>query len=453
MVKKIIETTIREHHLIHEGEHVVMGLSGGPDSVCLFFVLKELSEEMNFRLHAVHVNHSFRPGAAEKDQLYVEELCRQAQVPCRTFVYDCNALAREKGLTSEEAGRQARYEAFYKTAEELQVPKEKIKIAVAQNANDQAETVLFRLMRGSGTDGLAGMEYSRMEKDICVIRPLLDTWRKDIEDYCREKKLKPRIDRTNLEPVYTRNKIRLQLIPYLEENFNPNIMEAMNRLSCIAGEDREFLWQSAEETYEKLKEAEGVLPQQELAQLPKAIRHRVMLKALKTQGLTQDVAYTHLEAADRILEKTGESRIAEFPEGYQMVVRYGQAVFCKKHQETENFRLIASITAEEIQGDVVFDYDKIAAVHGENFRVELRTRRAGDYLPLKKGRKKLQNFLVDEKVPREVRDQVQFAAVGSEILWIMPQPQLGISRGRCSQQYKLDDTTKKRLTLELVCDI
>jgi tRNA(Ile)-lysidine synthase len=205
--------------------------------VCLFSVLNELKDDLGITLHAVHVNHGFRPGAADEDQKYVETLCAECGVESTSFLYDCNAIAEEHGLSSEEAGRKVRYESFLKIAAELVqkgIPEEKIKIAVAHNADDQAETVLFRLLRGTGTDGLAGMAYSRMEKNICVIRPLLDTWREDIEAYCAAQGLNTRTDHTNLQPIYTRNKIRLDLIPYLQDNFNANIMETLGRLSRIA---------------------------------------------------------------------------------------------------------------------------------------------------------------------------------------------------------------------------
>ena len=161
--EKQIRRTIDEQNLISRGDHIVIGLSGGPDSVCLFHVLKGMAEEMMLTLHPVHLNHKFRPGAAEEDQAYVERLCSELGTPARVFTVDCKALAEELGMTSEEAGRKARYDAFYHVAEEVAGSctggdTGRVKIAVAQNANDQAETVMFRLLRGTGTDGLAGMQ-------------------------------------------------------------------------------------------------------------------------------------------------------------------------------------------------------------------------------------------------------------------------------------------------------
>ncbi len=445
----------------------MIGLSGGPDSVCLFSVLKDLSEDMDFALYAVHVNHGFRPGDADEDQAYVEKLCGENGITCIPFVYDCNAIAKERGLSSEEAGRQVRYASFVKVAEALVkngVPQDKVKIAVAQNADDQAETVLLRLLRGTGPDGLAGMAYSRMEQNICVIRPLLDTWRKDIEAYCEEKNLQPCIDKTNLQPVYTRNKVRLQLIPYLEENFNPNIMEALGRLSRIAGEDKAYLWHLAEEAYERVKLEDGKLDQAKLRELPQPVRYRVIMKAFQQMGLEQDITAAHLEAADGILSAEGESRETAFPGGYRLIVRYGEAVvvrpeisecykdarFSVRVLPSEDYNRESNI--DKVQ-QAVFDYDKVSAVFGKEPQVEFRTRREGDYLPVKNGRKKLQNFFVDEKIPKEARDKVRFAAAGSEIFWIPAQPEYGVIKNRYNPKYKLDMDTKKALILELIYEI
>ena len=226
-IKQRVSDTIRTHNLYEDGAHIVLGLSGGPDSVCLFDLLCELAEVHGYHIHPVHVNHKFRPGAAEADAEFVEGLCRERGLACRTFVTDCNELAAREGLTSEEAGRKARYEAFFTVATEVAAAgdRSQVAIAVAQNANDQAETILFRMLRGTGIDGLAGIAYKRYERGFAITRPLLDVNRTEIEKYCEERELSPRIDYTNKETVYTRNKIRLELLPFLAERFNPNVIE------------------------------------------------------------------------------------------------------------------------------------------------------------------------------------------------------------------------------------
>ncbi|MCQ2545373.1 MAG: tRNA lysidine(34) synthetase TilS [Clostridia bacterium] len=344
-----IRKTIAKHNLIEKGDHIILGLSGGPDSVCLFDVLMELAEEMNLTIHPVHINHKFRPGAAERDQKYVEDLCKSYGVPSQSYVIDCNALAEELGMTSEEAGRKARYDAFFEWADTIYSktvlspePGCAPKIAVAQNADDQAETVLFRILRGTGTDGLAGIAYEREERrgdrSFKVIRPLLDTWRVDIEAHCREKNLNPVIDHTNNEEIYSRNKIRLDLLPHIEEKYNSNIKEGLVRLAGIAAVDREYIWKETEEAYSSLrvmKDSAGmpfgsekiVLEREGLAQCHEAIRHRLIFKAFGEIGLEKDITAERLEAADNIIEKIQSKKTVEFPHGYKMTVGKGRVTF------------------------------------------------------------------------------------------------------------------------------
>ncbi|MCB6993404.1 tRNA lysidine(34) synthetase TilS [bacterium 210820-DFI.6.37] len=472
MIKETIKQTILKHKLIQRGEHIVIGLSGGPDSVCLFHILKQLAQEMDFALYAVHVNHKFRPGDAEEDQAYVEALCEREGVTCVPFVYDCGAMAKELGLTSEEAGRKARYEAFGKVANALVqngIPRENVKIAVAQNADDQAETVLLRLLRGTGPDGLSGIAYRRGEGSVEVIRPLLDVPRREIEAYCKEKQLSPRIDQTNLQPVYTRNKVRLQLIPYLRENFNPGVSDALLRLSRIAGQDKDYLWSRAESEYSRLLQGREpvCLNQEGLKELHPAVGRRVIMKAFQTAGLTQDITASHLEAAERLLQAEATSKRLDFPDGYCMEIRYERVYFYKKSADTKEaemagknpklrIRLIERPEEKPLsypKNAAVFDWEKLCASRSETPEIILRRRQPGDYISLKKGRKKLQDFFVDQKVPRENRDQLLLVAAGSEILWIIADPRAGLPKNRYNEKYKLDKTTKKALMLEFVCEI
>ena len=361
MLIDTVRRTIEEHALLRQGDHVVLGLSGGPDSLCLFHVLKRLAPEYDLTIHPVHVNHRLRPEAAEQDQAWVEAFCAGEGMPCRSFVVDCNALAAERGMTGEEAGRTARYDAFCRVAEEVAAgsegeagsevaagPRASVRIAVGQNANDQAETILHRLLRGTGTDGLAGMAYSRLERGFPVIRPLLDVTREEIEEYCRQQGLEPRIDHTNLEPVYTRNRIRLEILPALAE-VNGNIVETLVRLGRIAAADSDFLWQAAEEAYGQvltggLQEASAedssapgisiVMNRERLAAQPDAIRRRIVLKAFSEIGLASDISEERLRAADEIIGKKQGPKTVEFPRGYRLTVRRGEVIFMKPTQKT-----------------------------------------------------------------------------------------------------------------------
>jgi len=466
-VKEKILKTINKHKLINEGEHIVLGLSGGPDSMCLFDVLYNLSEEMKLTIEVVHVNHKFRPGAAEDDQHYVEETCKKMGVRCWVFEENCVALAREEGMTSEEAGRKVRYEAFAKVAGDLieeGIPGDKVKIAVAQNLNDQAETLLFRIIRGTGTDGLAGIDYLRRDRTgFIIVRPLLDVARSEVENYCEEHKLKPRIDKTNNEAVYTRNKIRLELIPYLEEHFNNNIQEAINRLCKIAREDKACIWKQAEKQWKEvlISNVDGVcsLNRELLKDLDPAIRHRIIIKSFQEIGLLQDISYTHLKQVDLLIIKGKSSAEIDLPGGYTFSVSYGKAICAAAKEKPPAIEQILKATIlykedyVEKENTAIFDMDKMAEVYdfagGPLSLIFARTREPGDFIALSVGHKAIQDLFVDMKVPKKLRDTIYMAAIGNEILWI---PE-GVSKVRYSDNYKVSESTKKVLILEMNCEL
>lgn len=507
MKQRVLET-IKTHELLEDGTHIVLALSGGPDSVCLFDVLLELSAVKNFRIHPVHVNHKFRPGDAERDQEYVEELCRQRGLECRTFTVDCNALAREEGLTSEEAGRKARYDAFFETAQELageleqdctQEPSmpgtDKIAIAVAQNANDQAETILFRMLRGTGTDGLAGIAYKRYERGFAIVRPLLDVPRDEIEKYCEERNLSPRIDHTNNEAIYARNKIRLELLPMLREKFNPNIIETINRLGKNAAADKDYLAQQARDAYEEaLENADGrsctvEVTTAKLDRMHKAVRMRVYNYLLADVGMEENLTEGQLEAIEKVRISQSPSAMCDLADGFRVYKIYDRIRFCREAETEEGRQLrMRFMSAEEYAkepktarapdadgGETAARVVGIFALPpGAEDSVCIRKRRDGDVIaiafksrtqgatqapvqgatqapaqgatqtpdtaPPQVRHKKLQDFLVDAKVPKSVRDDIDLLAYGNRILWVLPSPHFASrqyrEKGRFSAEFK-----------------
>ena len=483
VVKKVAET-IEKHKLIENGDHIVIGLSGGPDSLCLFDILCKLRETMGITLEAVHINHMFRPGAADQDQSFVETTCKERNIDCNTFVYDCNAIAAELGMSSEEAGRKVRYEAFDKVAERAVAKgydKTSVKIAVAQNANDQAETVLFRLIRGTGGDGLAGIEYMRKsEKGFDIIRPVLDITRKEIENYCAAEGLNPCIDKTNAEAVYTRNKIRLELIPYIEENLNPDVLNSLLRLAKTAQEDKEYLWEQSKAEYEKSKiaaedeedenENRITLNLENLQKMKLAVRHRVISMAFGEIGLVKDIQRNHIEAADDIIEKGNTGSSIDFPQGYRLSCSYGKVIFSRTEAKDElasekaeksNCCHISQIDDEaENSTNNKFPTNKFSthdkfSIHIENsqshilkvnlsreklckqygdvksLKPEIRTRMNGDYIALSEesGTKKLQDLFVDKKISKEKRDQILLLCIGREVLAVLGDEFTGLKTG------------------------
>lgn len=468
--------------------------------MCLFHVLLSLQEELDLKLYPVHINHKFRPGAAERDQDYVENLCAEHGIRCTTVVRDCGKLAAELGMTDEEAGRKVRYDAFRSVAEEIAagrdgespVSPEHIKIAVAQNANDQAETILFRLLRGTGPDGLAGIAYSRSEGRFRVIRPVLDITRSEIESYCRDNRLDPVIDHTNSETVYARNRIRLELLPLLERDYNPGIMSALVRLGRIAADDKDYLWQQTEETYRQAVITEGedsvALDLDKVRTGHRAVRHRLLMKALEITGLGSDVTEERLAAADRIIEGDPDSGMkrVQLPGGYEIKTSYGR-VICgrslqssrnaddqggsvrnseklspnthKKHENENKKPEIRAELTEDMErineavkafaegrrpaGAAVFDADKLHGDPEEILRsLTIRHRREGDYINLRGGRKKLRKLMIDMKIPADERDSIWLLAAGSEVLRMAGE--------RYAEVYRPDSSTKRLLIVDFV---
>jgi len=240
IMEEKIQKTIKQYNMIESGDKIVLGVSGGPDSICMLEILNKLKNELKFDIVVAHVNHMIRE-EAEEDEKYVLEFCKNRKIECYTKKIDVLELSKMEKISTEEAGRKARYKFF----EEILKITNSNKIATAHTANDNAETVLMNIIRGSGMSGLKGIE----EKRDVYIRPLIYTLREEIEKFCEENSLNPRIDKTNMENIYTRNKIRNLLIPFIQKEFNPNIIDGINRLSAIAKQENEYLEKVTEKAF------------------------------------------------------------------------------------------------------------------------------------------------------------------------------------------------------------
>lgn len=233
MKQKVLDT-IRKYKLIENGDKIVLGVSGGPDSIAMLDIFKDLRNILGFKIYVCHVNHMIRGQDAMNDQKYVEQYCKKNQIEFFTKNINVVEIANKQKIGTEEAGRNARYQFF----EEVLKNTGANKIATAHNKNDNAETVLMHLLRGSGLSGLKGIDPIRNNK---YIKPLIECERQEIENYCKEKNLNPCIDKTNFENTYTRNKIRNVVIPYIKNQFNSNIIETLTRLSEVVSNEDEFI--------------------------------------------------------------------------------------------------------------------------------------------------------------------------------------------------------------------
>lgn len=243
MKNKILQT-INKYNLIQSGDSIVIGVSGGPDSICLLHILNELKQELNFKIYVAHINHMIRKEADEETE-YVKEFCKNIGVECFVKKINVVKIAKESKMGTEEAGRKIRYNFF----EEVLKNTNSNKIATAHNNNDKVETIIMNILRGSGISGLKGLDPIRENK---FIKPLIEVSREEIETYCEENKLNPKIDKSNSENIYTRNKVRNTVIPYIKKEFNPNILKTINRLSEVATEEDDYLNKVTESTFNKI---------------------------------------------------------------------------------------------------------------------------------------------------------------------------------------------------------
>ena len=292
MKQKVMET-IKKYNLINSKDKIVLGVSGGPDSIAMLDILRQIKDEMNFEMYVAHINHNIRGKEADADEEYVKKYCEKYNIKCFSKKIDVPTIAQDKKIGTEEAGREVRYNYF----EEVLIETKSNKIAIAHNKNDKVETIIMHILRGSGISGLKGIEPKRDEK---YIRPLIECDRTEIEKYCEDNKLNPRIDKTNFENEYTRNKIRNIVIPYIKQEFNPNIIETITRLSdVIASEDR-YIEDTSIVEYKKICILESTdkieLKLKEFNKLDKVIQNRIILLSVrKIFGSTQGIEKVNIE--------------------------------------------------------------------------------------------------------------------------------------------------------------
>ena len=292
MLEDKVLNTIKRYEQIKSGDTIVVGVSGGPDSICLLNVLKNLQNELKINIVVAHINHMIRK-EADSETVFVQDFCEQRDIKCFVKKADVLQIAKEKKLGTEEVGRKIRYDFF----EEVKNLVGGNKIATAHNANDNAETVLMNFLRGSGSTGLKGIEPIRDNK---LIRPIIECTRQEIEQYCNEKGLNPKYDKTNQENIYTRNKIRNMLIPYIQENFNPNIIETINRMSNLIATDemyfKSIVKQSYKETFISRTEKEIILDLKKFNILEKVIKSRLIIYTInELLGTTNGIEKIHIE--------------------------------------------------------------------------------------------------------------------------------------------------------------
>lgn len=462
--RKVLDT-IRNNHLIAQEEGVVVGLSGGYDSVCLLHVLHSLSETLQIKLYAVHINHMLRGIEANADEHYAAELCRELGIPFLAMHVDVGAIAEERGISLEEAGRDVRYSEFYKYSQTVGAAK----IAVAHNKNDQAETVMMHIIRGCATAGLVGMKYKRG----IIIRPILDITRAEIENYCREAGLSPRTDSSNLTEEFARNRVRLGLFPYINESFGINMVDSLCRLSAHAAEDNIFIDKCAQDAYNdvisNIKVGMIEMEAEKLSSLAPAIRNRVFkLAIVHVAGSSTGISSIHYRSLAELVIKGKTGAQAELPGGIRAIYSYGILKITDPGAVPMNAEPVDFCSILNIPGTIwipELNAEVTATIqsynHIDNYRslgynpfmqffdyemmnkgINIRNRQKGDvFKPLKSnGTKRLKEYFIDSKIPREQRDKMPLLCIDNEVIWIIGD--------KISDKFRVTENTKSVVKIE-----
>lgn len=469
---------IKKEKLMKEGDTVIVGLSGGADSVALLLVLLELRERLGYTLLAIHVEHGIRGGESRQDAAFVEELCRQKKIPCEICPVCVPEYVRENGLGVEEAARTLRYECYQKAAEELKKNGAgHVCIALAHHANDNAETVLFQMARGSGVHGMCGMHPKRVLADgILIVRPLLCVSRGQIEEYLDRCGQDYRTDATNLDVNYSRNRIRHCVLPELSK-VNEQAVSHINQSALLLQQMVAYMEQEIKKAVQICciwEDGAYVILENKWKQYPKVIRQEIVHDVLgKAAGSRKDIGMVHVQDVCALMEKqTGR----EITLPYQMTAGriYEGVRLCRSERDrgADVSRSFYEVTADDFAkleaGKTVnitlpdacvslrlllfsgkvdeipknqytkwLNYDKIEC------GLQFRSRASGDYLTVDDAghKKKLKSYFIDEKIPQIKRDHIWLLAQQSHVLWVIG--------GRISAVCKIKEDTKKILEVRI----
>lgn len=483
MLQKV-QKTLKEWNMVSSQDLILVGVSGGADSVCLLLVLKELERVIGYKTEAVHVEHGIRGQESVDDAAYVEKLCARMQVTCHKVSVDVPAYSAEKGVGMEEAARILRYEAFSRIAEARHA-----KVALAHHMEDNAETILFHLVRGSSLTGLCGMlPVRKSEEGVVYIRPLLSLHRAEIEAFLIARGVEWRVDSTNRDLKYSRNHLRNIVLPQLLQ-VNEQAVEHINKTADSLQEMKDFLEQETQKAWENVairqkglkKALQLSLKIYALSELHPVLQKEVVFKAISTVcGSRRDITSGHIEDVASLCRKQSGK---EFRLPYQVTAKrdfdyihfYSTDSSGLENESKPSEDLTRSVSAEELENifkskkeleiflrrdeslrikifsydaqsmqilkktyTKLLDYDKIK----QGFCI--RTRRSGDYFisDALGHRKKLKNYFIDEKISAPKREQMWLLAQDSMVLWLIG--------GRISEHIKVTEHTRTVVRIEYI---
>ncbi|MGI6488215.1 MAG: tRNA lysidine(34) synthetase TilS [Syntrophomonadaceae bacterium] len=449
-----VKKFIVEHNLINRGELVIAAVSGGPDSVAMLHILNRLSPELGFSLYAAHLHHGLR-AEADTEEEFVVQLTSAMDIPCSRTRVDVRQLARVRKLSVEEAGREARYTFFYQLQQEL----EAARVATGHHMGDQAETVLMRLLRGSGLKGLRGI----MPRRGIFIRPLLECSREEIVSYLHDNHQEYCVDHSNYDPVYLRNRIRHQLLPQLQREYNPGIAHSLARMAAIIRDENQVLEDLTDQVWEEVARTETskiTLSLNRFHALVPGLQRRIILRALSQIGGVSGWGMRDVETIRELSYKPGSSKEVQLARGIRVGKSYEELIFHRGQEKPRPFSYLLQIPGKtyikEMQAEIkcqvqeqwclpsdadrgwaCLDWDKLSRP------LEVRSRRPGDrFYPLGLGgSKKLKDYFIDARVPASERDRVGLLACGEQIYWVIGH--------RLDARAAVEDGTRQVLVVEI----
>lgn len=455
--------TIDHYQLLKKGDRLIVGVSGGMDSMVLLHLFNAYREVLNLFLIIAHVNHGLRPEESNREAELVREESERLGLPFEYGEFDVKRFKKEEGLSLQDAARRVRFHFFYDLLKKHHAQK----IALGHHADDQVETILLRWIRGSGLQGLKGMLPIREGK---VIRPLLEVWRSEIESFAHEKKIPYLIDSSNLKKDYLRNRIRLSLIPWMEKEFQPNFKKTLLRSSALLRDENDYLEKGAEEAYQKLVHQEGdgfFFRFSEYRSLHQAIQWRVIIRILKNiyQGELKGgkCEWSMVHQIYQALQASSPSFYIELPDGILGEKRYDH-VFLRKGKIERlppfEIKLVCPgrTFVEPLKREVLIeetDQDEFQRASKDpniafidygslRFPLVLRNFRSGDrFHPLgTKGSQKIKEFFIDHKIPKFERSNIPLLVSGEIIAWIVGY--------RIDERVKITDKTQRVLKIRMI---
>jgi len=422
MVTKI-KNTIKQNNMLNRGERILVAFSGGADSVVLLDVLVALSEELGISVCAAHLNHMLRGKDADADAEFTRRRCEKYGIGYISECVDVAAYAKAKGESTELAARNVRYDFLRRAKVHFSADK----IATAHNANDNLETILFNISRGSGIDGLCGIPPVRDD----IIRPLIETTRAEIETFAKEKELSFCTDKTNAETVYSRNKLRHMALPVLSE-INPMAVENAARMSRLLREDAEFLKNAAINVAKEISLSEHACKRLDMTKLSDGIFGRVC-ELFAKRALGKDnytLEYKHISSIRKLASGNNPSGEIYLPDELCVRCEYEKLVF-EKREESKKFSAQKLDLGENIFGEYKIFLEKTKKNGKVNNSVNtffvlcdkisgglfVRPRKEGDRIKLlARPGKSIKKMLIDERVPKNVRDKIPIIADEEKVL-------------------------------------